>query len=88
VKLQAVLNGPGDDHQRPVVHDADRDLLAAFEEAELGRDPANPDQNGNQVRDGVDLAREAATRIAQLPTEPDPQRVYRRDYHAPGSGTV
>ena len=80
VKLQDVLNGPGDGHQRPAVHDADRDFLVAFEEAELGCDPANADQNGNQVPDGVDLAREAVDRITQLPTEADPQRVYRRDF--------
>jgi hypothetical protein len=80
VKLQDVLNGPGNGHQRPAVHDADRDFLVAFEEAELGRDPANADQNGNQVPDGVDLAREAVDRITQLPTEADPQRVYRRDF--------
>jgi len=79
------LAGPDptdDPHQLPLAEwdDADRDFLTAFEEAELGCDPANPDQNGNQVPDGVDLAREAAGRIGQLPTAADPQRVYRRDF--------
>lgn len=79
-QLLAVLDGTTDGHQRAVATDADQDLLADAEETELGRNPNETDEDGNQVPDGVDLALQAAKRITQLPTAPDPKQVYRLDF--------
>lgn len=83
-QLQAVLTGTGDGHQRSVRGDTDQDLLRDTEEAELGRDPGNPDENANQIPDGVDLATGWAKRIAALPTSPQEEQVYRLDFSLNG----
>lgn len=75
-QLEAVLKGKTDGHQREVTLDADGDLLSQAEETELGRQPRVPDEDGNGVPDGVDLALAAANRIEHLPTQPDPSQVY------------
>ena len=77
--LQAVLTGQGDGHWLHVQPDTDGDLLANGEETELAKDPLNPDEDSNQVLDGVDLARIAAAEIAALPTGPV-AAVYRLDF--------
>ena len=64
----------------PPSADQDGDLLSDAEEADLGTDRLNPDQDGNQVLDGVDRARSAATVIGALPTKPAADRVYRLDF--------
>lgn len=80
IHLQAVLAGEGDGHRLSVQPDADADLLSDGEEAELGTDPANPDEDRNQTPDGVDLARLLAAKINALPTKPLSDHVYRQDH--------
>jgi hypothetical protein len=82
--LQLILYGKGDSHYLPVGPDMDGDLLADQEELDLGKDPQNPDQDANQVLDGVDLAKTLATEIAQLPTAPSANNVYRLDFQLRG----
>ncbi|MBN2507881.1 MAG: hypothetical protein JXQ71_14435 [Verrucomicrobia bacterium] len=77
--LRAVLDGRPNRHLLPVAPDADGDLLTDGEEHDLGRDPANPDEDRNAVRDGIDLARAAACEIAGLPIQPGKDYVYRVD---------
>jgi len=79
-QLQAVLTGRPNQHLLPVTPDADSDLLANQEELDLGRAPANPDEDANSVRDGLDLARATACAIAALPTKPSLNQVYRLDF--------
>lgn len=78
--LQAVLTGQGDGHRPPVQPDADADLIADPEEIELGSNPENADENGNQTPDGIDLARQAAAQIAALPAGPTNLPIYRLDF--------
>jgi len=61
-----------DRHQFPVAQDADADLLADAEELAMGYRPLDPDQNRNQIPDGVDLAKCCSEVINQLPFGPDP----------------
>ena len=61
-----------DPHELPVSQDADADLLADAEELAIGYRPFNPDQNRNQIPDGVDLAKRCSEVINQLPFGPDP----------------
>ncbi len=84
VQLHAVLTGQGDGHRRPVEPDSDHDLLADGEEAELATNPDNPDENGNSVLDGIDLAKDAVAELKALPTEPASDHVYRRDFQLKG----
>ncbi len=50
-----------------VENDGDGDLLADLEEAALGMDETNPDEDGNEIRDGLDLAYRLAERISDCP---------------------
>ena len=64
------------DHLLPVAQDTDADLLTNAEELAIGYLPFDPDQNGNQIPDGVDLAKSCAAITNQLtfgphPTDPD-----------------
>lgn len=67
-----LLNLPYDpnDHQLPVAQDADKDLLANKEETSIGYRPFNPDQNRNQIPDGVELAKRCAAVVWELPSYP------------------
>jgi hypothetical protein len=84
VHLHAVLAGQGDGHRRPVAPDKDQDLLTDGEEADLATNPDNPDEDENDVPDGVDLARGVAAEIKALPTEPASDHVCRRDFQLKG----
>jgi hypothetical protein len=79
-QLQAVLTGQGDGHHLHVTPDSDDDLLTDQEELDLSSDPQNPDENGNQILDGPELAQAAAKEIAGLPTKPSSDLVYRLDF--------
>jgi len=79
-QLQAVLTGKRNPHLLTVKPDQDGDFLSDAEEASLGRDPANGDEDLNAVPDGLDLARVVACEIAGLPTTPSSNQVYRLDF--------
>jgi len=55
------------DHQLPVPCDADEDLLANKEETAIGYQLFNPDQNHNQILDGVELAKRCCEVVKGLP---------------------
>lgn len=80
VHLEAVLSGEGDGHQLIVPHDGDGDLLTDDEESRLGSDQVLPDEDGNGVADGIDLAKSLAAQIEALPLKPQPDGVYREDH--------
>ena len=63
VRLNPIL----DPHVQPVPDDTDNDLLKDSEEARIGYDSLNGDQNQNEILDGVDLARNIALKIDGLP---------------------
>jgi hypothetical protein len=65
-----------DDHQLPVSRDADADLLANREELAIGYRPFRPDQNRNQILDGVELAKCCAAVVNQLPQVASPNEPY------------
>jgi hypothetical protein len=80
--LQALkLRLPSDpnDHQLPVVCDADKDLLANKEETAIGHRPFDPDQNRNEIPDGVELAKRCAAAVAELPEQyqAEPNETYK-----------
>jgi hypothetical protein len=77
VDIEAVLR---DGHVRPLLCDGDRDFLTDGEEARLGTDAAHPDENGNWVRDGVELSAELAAVIEALPEGPLPGQVYKIEH--------
>jgi len=83
-QLKAVLSGEGDGHLLHVSPDADGDLLADQEELDLQRNPNNPDENGNEILDGVELAEAAADEINALPDKPSHDQVYRLDFEVKG----
>ncbi len=66
-----------DPHELPVSQDADADLLANKEELAIGYRVFNPDQNRNQIPEGVELAKRCAAVIEQLPdcNEADPNEI-------------
>jgi hypothetical protein len=69
-----------DEHQLIVSPDADADLLAEAEEFAIGYQPFNPDQNKNEIPDGVDLARRCSEIIENLPWDnevTDPNQTYK-----------
>jgi len=68
-----------DDHQLPVSQDADADLLANKEELAIGYRAFEPDQNRNEIPDGVELARRCAAVINLLPRNglPGANGIYR-----------
>lgn len=77
VALSSVLH---DAHLVPVENDSDSDHLSDAEEAAIGYDDQNPDEDGNWVLDGADLAGSMAETIDGLPQGPLPDQVYRIDY--------
>jgi len=60
-----------DPHELAVSQDADGDLLADAEETAINSDVSDPDQNGNLVPDGVELAKRCETVVDGLPWEDD-----------------
>ena len=69
-----------DPHQLKVNQDADADLLADKEEIAIGYRVFKADQNRNQIRDGVELAKRCGVVIEQLPWEDevtDPNQTYK-----------
>jgi hypothetical protein len=79
-QLHGVLTGQPNRHLRSVTPDKDGDWLTDQEEASVGKDPTNPDEDHNTVKDGLDLARFLACEIAGLPTAPSSNQVYRLDF--------
>ena len=79
VTLKKALAYIPDPHELPVKNDTDADLLADVEETALGYRVFNPDQNRNQIPDGVDLAQRCAAAIEQLPwqDEAEPNETYK-----------
>lgn len=67
VSLNKALADTPDPHQSPVSRDADADLLANKEELAIGYGAFDPDQNRNQIPDGVELAKRCAADINELP---------------------
>jgi len=69
-----------DKHQLSVSQDTDRDLLTNMEEIAIGYRVFEPDQNRNQIPDGMELAKRGAAVIEQLPWEDkvtDPNQTYK-----------
>ncbi len=72
-----------DNHELPVSQDADADLLANKEELAIGYRVFEPDQNRNEVPDGVELAKRCAADINELPIydpysgDPEPDEIYK-----------
>jgi len=84
--LELRLPSEPNDHQLPVPHDADSDLLANKEELAIGYRPFRPDQNRNEIPDGVELAKRCAAVVADLPTkeEADPNETYKFEHALDG----
>jgi len=77
---KALAGDMPDKHQLSVSQDADRDLLANMEELAIGYRVFKPDQNRNQIPDGMELAQRCAAVIEQLPWEDkvtDPNQTYK-----------
>lgn len=79
VCLTKALAHTPDIHELPVSQDADADLLTDAEEVTLGYCPFDPDQNRNEVPDGVDLAKHCFADINELPwqNEASPGETYK-----------
>jgi len=69
VSLNKALAHTPDEHELAVSQDADADLLANKEELAIGYRVFEPDQNRNEIPDGVELAKRCAADIDQLPWE-------------------
>ncbi len=91
--LQALdlrLSCQPNDHQLPVAQDADADLLANKEELAIGYKPFDPDQNRNEIPDGIELAKRCATVVAELPsyslwpTPPETNEIYKVEHALDG----
>jgi hypothetical protein len=78
-----------DDHQLPVPEDADADMLSNREEFAIGYRPFRPDQNRNEIPDGVELAKRCTEVIDQLPQiapeDPPPNETYKVEHLARGN---
>jgi hypothetical protein len=85
--LRAVLSGEGDGHRWCVSPDSDGDLLTDWEELDLGSNLSTPDQDGNGILDGIDLAESVVKQIAALPTKPVADQVHRLDFQMNGLET-
>jgi len=70
VALNIALAHTPDPHELPVSQDADGDLLTDAEETAINSDVSDPDQNGNLIPDGVELAKRCETVFYQLPDYP------------------
>jgi len=80
VALNTALAHTPDPHELPVSQDADGDLLADAEEIAIDSDVLNPDQNLNEIPDGVELAKRCFAIIEQLPWDyevTDPNQTYK-----------
>jgi hypothetical protein len=85
-RLRYVLTGEPDPHWLPVPEDRDEDLVSDGEEEALCSDPDVPDEDGNQIPDGMDLAYEMWRTIAALPRRPR-RGPYAVEHRARGSVT-
>lgn len=71
--IYALLNMGGEteptptSHLVPLAEDTDGDYLSDWEESSIGYSATDPDEDGNGVLDGQDLARELALRVRALP---------------------
>jgi len=77
---KALAGHTPDKHELPIGQDADADLLANKEEIAIGYRVFKPDQNRNEIPDGVELAKRCVAVIEQLPWEnevTDPNQTYR-----------
>jgi len=83
-QIKAVLTGEGDGHWLHVSPDADGDFLADQEELDIHTDPGNPDENGNEVLDGVELAEATAAEVSALPGPSPSSEVHRLDFQLKG----
>jgi len=76
-------------HQLPVPEDADADMLSNREEFAIGYRPFRPDQNRNEIPDGVELAKRCVEVIDQLPQiapeDPPPNETYKVEHLARGN---
>jgi len=79
-QLRAALGAESEEHWLVVSPDSDGDGLSDPEEEGLGMDAQRPDEDGNQVRDGADLALKLAQEIAALPDRPLPDGVYKEEH--------
>lgn len=73
----------------PDANDLDADLLADSEELKSGFDLYDSDQDNNLILDGIELAKQCAVAIGQLPTSipPDPNKPYKILYMTDGLET-
>ena len=76
VALHAVLTGGGTAHWLPVAHDTDGDGLKDEEELYFDLGSTEPDENGNGIPDGRELAANMAIAVQMLPRDPDPNYRY------------
>jgi len=77
IGLNKALAHTPDDHELPVAQDADSDLLANKEELAIGYRVFEPDQNRNEIPDGVELAKRCAAAIDALPMGWHPNETYK-----------
>jgi hypothetical protein len=82
VDIEAVLR---DGHVHRLLYDGDKDFLTDHEETRLGTDGAHPDENGNWVRDGMELADDLAAVVEALPQGPLPDQLYKIEHLTWGS---
>ncbi len=83
---KALAGLSADQHQLPVSHDADADQLSDAEEFAIGYRSFVSDQDRNEIPDGVELAKRAASVINELPiyipgtSMPIPNQTYKIQY--------
>lgn len=82
--LRTLLDGTGTAHWLQVAGDTDSDGMLASEELAFGMDPGDPDENGNAIPDGRELAPELASQVQGLPLGPLPTETYAIDHFANG----
>ncbi len=76
VLLRTMLTGDGTAHWLPVPDDSDGDGLMDEEEPYFGLDETDPDEDGNGIPDGRQLAAMMAARIHTLPEGPLENETY------------
>jgi hypothetical protein len=75
-------------HQLPIsTPDSDLDGLDGCEEALLGTDPANPDTDGNSLKDGHDVATQLMSVLSSLPRQEQENEPYLIEEYATGAET-
>lgn len=84
--LQTALTSAGLAHfiAEPKGTDADNDGLRQWEEPALGTDPETGDSDGDQLIDGIDLARTLRRTLDTLPRTPQHDRPYVLDHPMDG----